>query len=397
MEGEQDPDSPPLQTPPSLESPRDSGEDDADAQYYYSEPVPRPCPLTGRRRAGSAAAATPNFPLYQAFFTPNPAEEVQTTNPQHAFTMDTTTQQTNWFRGYPPAHLPASLRLQQTIAPPMMTSATAKMLPLFHGDYSDKEEPAHWFAQFQLALPDSWPEATKVQWFQMQLAPRGYADEWFDALTASERASVAAIRTVFLRQWPLTKRARWSKVQQKEQVRDQSLKEEQIGKWIQEGRVGDYGQNVWAEQVMKLALSMGDADGTLIEYAIEMAPPILCDHLEEGYDSWEEFIQAVWNVPAAKLRRSREDLEKEHTRDSAIAALRQQVAQLTVQASAPSYRASPRVSPTSLPYTNAVSGTATPSTPQGAVMPSGSPFPGAQQWRNPGLYRGPPSLRAPLS
>ncbi|KIM56849.1 hypothetical protein SCLCIDRAFT_17106 [Scleroderma citrinum Foug A] len=239
----------------------------------------------------------------------------------------------------------------------MTTSATAKMLPLFHGDYSDKEEPAHWFAQFQLALPDLWPEATKVQWFRMQLAPRGYTDEWFDALTTSECASVAAIRT----------RARWSKVQQKERVRDQSLKEEEIGKWIQEGRVGDYGQNVWAERVMKLALSMGDADGTLIEYAIKMAPPILRNHLEEGYDSWEEFIQAVRNIPAVKLRHSREDLEKERTQDSAIAVLRQQVTQLTVWASVPSYQASPRVSPTSLPYTNAVSGTATPSTPQGAA------------------------------
>lgn len=36
---------------------------------------------------------------------------------------------------------------------------------------------------------------------------------------------------------------------------------------------------------MKLALSMGDADGTLIEYAIETALTILHNHLEEGYDS----------------------------------------------------------------------------------------------------------------
>ena len=114
----------------------------------------------------------------------------------------------------------------------MTTSATAKTLPLFHGDYSDKEEPAHWFAQFQLALPDLWPEATKVQRFRMQLAPGGYADEWFDVLTASECTSVVAIRITFLRRWPPMKRARWSKVQQKEQVRDQSLKEEEIGKWI---------------------------------------------------------------------------------------------------------------------------------------------------------------------
>ena len=81
---------------------------------------------------------------------------------------------------------------------------------------------------------------------------------------------------------------------------------------------------------MKLALSMGDADGALIKYVIETAPSILHDHLEEGYNSWEEFIQAVQKVPAVKLRRSKEEIEKERTQDSAIAVLRQQVAQLTV-------------------------------------------------------------------
>ena len=212
----------------------------------------------------------------------------------------------------------------------MTTSATVKMLPLFHGDYSDKDKPTHWFTQFQLALPDTWSEAAKLQRFQMQLAPGGYVDEWFNALSVSERSSLASIRAAFLKQWPPTKQAKWTKVQQKERVRDQSLKEEDIGKWVQEGRVGDYGQNVWAERVMKLALSMGDADGTLIEYVIETAPLILHDHLEEGYDSWEEFIQAVQKVPAAKLWCSKEEIEKECTQDSAIAALRQQVAQLTV-------------------------------------------------------------------
>jgi len=40
---------------------------------------------------------------------------------------------------------------------------------------------------------------------------------------------------------------------------------------------------------MKLALSMGDADGTLIEYAIETAPTILRDHLQEGYKTWGDW------------------------------------------------------------------------------------------------------------
>ena len=64
---------------------------------------------------------------------------------------------------------------------------------------------------------------------------------------------------------------------------------------------------------MKLPLSMGDADGALIEYVIKTASLILHNHLEEGYNSWEEFIQVVWKVPAVKLQRSKEEIKKECT------------------------------------------------------------------------------------
>ena len=146
---------------------------------------------------------------------------------------------------------------------------------------------------------------------------------------------------------------------------------------------------------MKLVLSMGDADGALIECAVKTAPTILCDHLEEGYDPWEEFVQAVQNVPAAKLRRSREDLEKECTRDSAIAVLRQQVAQLTVRASAPVYQTSPRISPTPS-YSSSALGPAAP-TSQTTTSLLTSPLLSTPQWHNPTQYRSSPSPRAPLS
>ncbi|KIM57134.1 hypothetical protein SCLCIDRAFT_17024 [Scleroderma citrinum Foug A] len=175
----------------------------------------------------------------------------------------------------------------------MATPATAKMLPLFHGDYSNSEEPAHWFVQFQLALPDTWSEVAKIQWFQLQLAPRGYAEEWFNTLPTSELASLAMVRTAFLKRWPPMKRVKWLRLQQRERVRELGLKEEEVGKWVQEGHIGDYGQKIWVDRVMRLALSMGDMDGSLIEYAIETAPAILKDHLDNGYDSWEEFAQAV--------------------------------------------------------------------------------------------------------
>ncbi|KIM53753.1 hypothetical protein SCLCIDRAFT_31669 [Scleroderma citrinum Foug A] len=204
----------------------------------------------------------------------------------------------------------------------MTMPTTAKTLPHFHGDYSNSEEPAHWFAQFQLVLPDMWSEAAKVQRFQLQLAPGGYTEEWFDALPASDQASLAAIRTAFLKRWPPTKWAKWSRLQQRERIRELGLKEEEVGKWVQEGCIGDYGQNIWADRAMRLVLSMGDTDGTLIEYAIETMPVVLRDHLDDGYDLWEDFVQVVREIPAARLCRGKEELEQNWARDSAIAALR---------------------------------------------------------------------------
>ena len=205
-------------------------------------------------------------------------------------------------RNYSVMQLPPSFCLQQPAAPLMMTpTTTTKTLPLFHGDYSNDEEPAYWFMQFQLVLLDTWSESAKIQRFQLQLVPRGYADEWFNALFISDWSSLAAIRAAFLKCWPPMKCAKWSKLQQKERVREQGLKEKEIGKWVQEGHMGDYGQNVWADQVMRLALSMGDMDRALIEYTIKTTPAVLKDHLDDGYDSWEEFIVLILGVCAALI------------------------------------------------------------------------------------------------
>ena len=372
----------PLQTPQSLRSPEASDEDNKTPQHHR-EPVTQP-PAVRRCQAGSAATVTPHFTLQRAVFTPSSAENAGATNPQQPPTAGPPTQHTPHSRHYPAAQLPPGLRIQQPAVPPMVMPAATKTLPLFHGDYSNSEEPAHWFVQFQLALLDTWSEAAKIHRFQLQLAPGGYTDEWFNKLPASDRASLAAIRMAFLKQWPPMKHAKWLKLQQKERVREQGLKEEEVGKWVQEGRVGDYGQNVWVDRVMRLALSMGNMDGSLIEYAIETALAALKDHLEDGYDSWEDFIQAVREIPAARLRRSKEELEQNRAHNSAIASLKQQVAQLTVRMALSSQQSTSRLSPS--PSYSSLFPSAQAHT-QG--MPASTTVAGSPQWCNLTPLKGP--------
>jgi len=145
---------------------------------------------------------------------------------------------------------------------------------------------------------------------------------------------------------------------------------------------------------MKLALSMGNADGSLIE---------LCDR-----DGSNDFARsptrrvqnlgrlAVADVTLARLQRSKEDLERDRKRDSDIVTLKQKVAQLRVQTSTAPYQASPRSSPTAS-YVNPAPGTAASMTPQVITPSSASPLPGTPQSRNLVPDRDSPALRAPLS
>jgi hypothetical protein len=112
----------------------------------------------------------------------------------------------------------------------------------------------------------------------------------------------------------------------------QVLKEDEIGIWTQEGRTGNYAHVTWALNVSRLALGMGDVDGAMIEYALESIPDLLKDHLKCVYNSWDEFVEDIQDVPNVKLKRGRENLDKERARDAEISKLKMQSAVLSSSA-----------------------------------------------------------------
>ncbi|KAI5998600.1 hypothetical protein EDD15DRAFT_2363410 [Pisolithus albus] len=199
---------------------------------------------------------------------------------------------------------------------------TAKVVPLFRGDYANKEEPADWFTEFQLSLPTTWSEDMKIDRFGLQVAVGSYADEWFTDLPTSDKASLAALKAAFLK-------------------RALVLKEEDIGSWIERDEGGDYGHVIWATKVMRLALSMGDTEGKLVEYAVEAAPLTLRNELDEEYESWDEFVEAVRKVRSKKLTRSKEAKKGEQELRNEVAELRQQIGQLTLRHAAQAYQGRP--------------------------------------------------------
>ncbi|KAI6007930.1 hypothetical protein EDC04DRAFT_2611230 [Pisolithus marmoratus] len=105
-----------------------------------------------------------------------------------------------------------------------MSNANAKPVPnniklsAHDRDYSNKEEPSDWFTEFQLSLPMTWMEAVKVDQFSLQLAAGSYAEEWFMDLPSRDKVDMAVLKTAFLKRWLPTKRPKWTKSQQREQI-----------------------------------------------------------------------------------------------------------------------------------------------------------------------------------
>ncbi|KAI5984749.1 hypothetical protein EDD15DRAFT_2374870 [Pisolithus albus] len=311
----------------------------------------------------------PRFNLRPAIFTLSPSTRQASSRPQLYPSPPTPAgnqRQQQPETQQPLAHFPQPPPTLQTRRPaPALTAMThnrdnTKMLPLFRGDYSNKEDPAEWFALFRLATT-SLTEKEKVTRFKCQLYPGGLAEEWFTDLDSSEKMNLADIKNAFGQRWPARRRPKWSRAQQRERIKDQVLRTEDIGRWIEEEQASDYGQNLWAERVVKLALSMGDANGFLIDDVLYQVPDLLKDHLTCEYNNWEEFLEAVRGIPANKLRRGQEELTKERTRDATMASLQQQLLHLSTWPAAAPVRTPVRAPPTApsmlpsnpaMPYAN---------------------------------------------
>ncbi|KAI6040082.1 hypothetical protein EDC04DRAFT_2894455 [Pisolithus marmoratus] len=142
----------------------------------------------GKQRSTSTSAGAQNYHLQPAIFpsemlfparpkaeqrampTPNPF--LATPNPQPMTS------------GRPAQPQPAAQTMLYQI---VNVNKVAKVVPLFRGDYLNKEEPSDWFAEFQLSLLMTWTEAMKVDQFSRQLVAGSYAEEWFMDLLSRDK------------------------------------------------------------------------------------------------------------------------------------------------------------------------------------------------------------------
>ncbi|KAG1880059.1 hypothetical protein F4604DRAFT_1679179 [Suillus subluteus] len=183
------------------------------------------------------------------------------------------------------------------ILPIMNSRKHPRIVLLFKGDYGDKEEPTEWFAQFELSLPEAWTDMQQIDCFAMQLAPGQIVEEWFQDLLSMQIRDAGHLQNDPSTPTHSKRNGSWQRY------------------WMR--TIFGYGQqatmDTWFGQPKchSLALGMRDMEGYLIEYIIEGVPNLLKDYLKCEYADWDEFLEDVQSVSSIKLKRGREDLNKE--------------------------------------------------------------------------------------
>lgn len=84
-------------------------------------------------------------------------------------------------------------------------------------------------------------------------------------------------------------------MQQKQHLQGLVLKESEIGKW--HSTKDDFIQNISAEEIVKLVAKVGDLDGALVHCVLESILHTLKAYLVGDYNSWDNFLKAVYAIP----------------------------------------------------------------------------------------------------
>ncbi|KAG2139160.1 uncharacterized protein EDB93DRAFT_1106137 [Suillus bovinus] len=113
--------------------------------------------------------------------------------------------------------------------------------------------------------------------------------------------------------------------QKKDRIHSIVLKDEEIGVMIEEDRGRDWGHVKWARKVSHMAQGFNDTQCHLLDAVLENTPKVLCDFLDNHYNTWAEFEADVAKISASQLRKAKQWLVQEHKLQEDIDKLQNQV------------------------------------------------------------------------
>ncbi|KIJ33907.1 hypothetical protein M422DRAFT_52223 [Sphaerobolus stellatus SS14] len=189
----------------------------------------------------------------------------------------------------------------------MMTTTVA--CPPFNGDGREGEDSKAWFKTFRRETVD-WNEEKKKKNFELYLV--GDAEKWIKDPKTDSKVSWKALSEAFLKRFPSITDTEESKSMAYERLTACVLKEEELGKstWDDNRKKDVPNHTAWAYKIVRLAAAYGDTGATTLPFIRSIClPRILNEILENQYDNYGEFAEAVSKIKLAKLRSACEKLK----------------------------------------------------------------------------------------
>lgn len=143
--------------------------------------------------------------------------------------------------------------------------------PLLDGDMDDEDDPKSmkqpqvWLRKMERFWESTITDAEKLRDITMSLEPDSTAEIWWTALAAGDKDTYTKAQQLFKDKWPKVQEQEQTMPAKREILRELVLKEEDLGKWIGEGKKKNYTHVVWADKALKLWRDCDDPGGHLLD------------------------------------------------------------------------------------------------------------------------------------
>ncbi|KIM35433.1 hypothetical protein M413DRAFT_79459 [Hebeloma cylindrosporum] len=171
----------------------------------------------------------------------------------------------------------------------------------FHGD-KDDENPEDFLRSFFRCMGMSTDDIKKQQ-FPNFLQADSVADEWYEDLSAADRASWATIESAFRKRWPRKQQVKKTKEEYEEEIAGLLLNIEDLGKKEKVAGRDVYSHIAWADKMATIVRGAKLEDTTTyIGQVRKKLPKLLREKIGAGHEDWTSFLKAVRDVDTDHIR-----------------------------------------------------------------------------------------------
>lgn len=108
-------------------------------------------------------------------------------------------------------------------------------------------------------------DTEKLRDLEMSLKPDSTAKIWWKALDAGDKDTYTKAQKLFKDKWPKKQEQEKTMPAKRDILRELTLREEELGKWVGKGKKKNYTHVVWAEKAQKLWKDCKDPGGHLLD------------------------------------------------------------------------------------------------------------------------------------